>query len=108
MIIFETTNLCHSRDSNHECWKLIKTKEKKWLGYWLTRHCLLKDALEETVNGRKIRGRRQYQMIDNITINGQYEDTRRKNNTGTDKEEEEKLAGLLAKKELPAEGCSRF
>ena len=33
---------------------------------------------------------------------------RRKNNTGTDKEEEEKLAGLLAKKELPAEGCSRF
>ena len=32
---------------------------------------------------------------------------RRKNNTGTDKEEEKKLAGPLAKKELPAEGCSR-
>ena len=32
---------------------------------------------------------------------------RRKNNTGTDKEEEKKLAGILAKKELPAEGCSR-
>ena len=32
---------------------------------------------------------------------------RRKNNTGTDKEEEKKLAGTLAKKELPAEGCSR-
>ena len=32
---------------------------------------------------------------------------RRKNNVGTDKEEEKKLAGLLAKKELPAEGCSR-
>ena len=27
--------------------------------------------------------------------------------TGTDKEEEKKLAGTLAKKELPAEGCSR-
>ena len=32
---------------------------------------------------------------------------RRKNNSGTDKEEEKKLAGPLAKKELLAEGCSR-
>ena len=32
---------------------------------------------------------------------------RRKNNAGTDKEEVKKLAGPLAKKELPAEGCSR-
>ena len=32
---------------------------------------------------------------------------RRKNNAGTDKEEEKKLAGPLAKKELLAEGCSR-
>ena len=32
---------------------------------------------------------------------------RRKNNAETDKEEEKKLAGPLAKKELPAEGCSR-
>ena len=32
---------------------------------------------------------------------------RRKNNAGTDKEEEKKLAGPLAKKELPTEGCSR-
>ena len=31
---------------------------------------------------------------------------RRKNNAGTGKEEEKKLAGPLAKKELPAEGCS--
>ena len=30
---------------------------------------------------------------------------RRKNNAGTDKEEENKLAGTLAKKNLPAEGC---
>ena len=33
---------------------------------------------------------------------------RRKNNAGTDKEEEKKLVGPLAKKELPAEGCSRL
>ena len=32
---------------------------------------------------------------------------RRKNNARTAKEEEKKLAGALAKKELPAEGCSR-
>ena len=32
---------------------------------------------------------------------------RRKNNAGTDKEEEKKLAGSLANKEMPAEGCSR-
>ena len=32
---------------------------------------------------------------------------RRKNNAGTDKEEEKKLTGALAKKELPAKGCSR-
>ena len=32
---------------------------------------------------------------------------RRENNARTDKEEENKLAGPLAKKELPAEGCSR-
>ena len=32
---------------------------------------------------------------------------RRKNNAGTHKEEEKKLAGPLAKKELPAEGCSK-
>ena len=31
---------------------------------------------------------------------------RRKNNARTDKQEEKKLVGPLAKKELPAEGCS--
>ena len=32
---------------------------------------------------------------------------RSKNNAGTDEEEKKKLAGPLAEKELPAEGCSR-
>ena len=32
---------------------------------------------------------------------------RRKNNTGTDKEEKKKLAGSLAKKVLPTQDCSR-
>ena len=35
------------------------------------------------------------------------ENGRGKNNAGTDKEEEKKLAGPLAKKELPAEEWSR-
>ena len=60
-------------------------------GHWLRRNCLLKDALEGMVNGKVVCGRRKYQMIDNFMIN----------------EEEKKLAGTLAKKELPAEGCSR-
>ena len=33
---------------------------------------------------------------------------RKKNIAGTDKEEENKLAGTVANKELPAEGCSRI
>ena len=37
----------------------------------------------------------------------QKESVWRKNNAGTDKEEEKKLAGPLAKKKLSAEGFSR-
>ena len=48
------------------------------MGYWSRRNCLLADALEEIVNGRRVRGRRRYQMIDNIMIYGLYEDTKRK------------------------------
>ena len=33
---------------------------------------------------------------------------RKKNNAGTDKEEEKKLAGPLAKQELPVQECSRI
>ena len=47
-------------------------------GPWLRRNYLLKDALEGVVNGKKVRGRRRYQMIENIMINGLYEDTKRK------------------------------
>ena len=38
-----------------------KEEETNWLGHWLRRNCLLKDALEGTmVNGKKVRGRRRY------------------------------------------------
>ena len=55
-----------------------KEEEKNWLGHWLRRNCLLKDALEGMANGKKVRGRRRYQMIDNIMINELYADTKRK------------------------------
>ena len=47
-------------------------------------------------------------MLDfNIACSCAGKSGRRKNNAGIDKEEEKKLAGPLAKKELPMEGCSR-
>ena len=53
-------------------------EEKKLAWPLAKRNCLLKDAVEGVVNGKKVRGRRRYQMIDNIMINGLYEDTKRK------------------------------
>ena len=58
--------------------EVIRKRKRNWLGHWLRRNCLLKDALEGMVNGKKVRGRRRYQMIENIMINGLYEDTKRK------------------------------
>ena len=58
--------------------ELIKKRKRNWLGHWLTRNCLQKDALEGMVNGKKVRCGRRYQMIDNIVVNGLYADTKRK------------------------------
>ena len=58
--------------------ELIKKRKRNWLGHWLRRNCLLKDALEGMVNGKKVRDRRRYQMIDSIMINRLHEDTKRK------------------------------
>ena len=58
--------------------ELIRKRKRNWLGHWLKTNCLLKDAIEDMVNGKKVRGRRTYQIIDNIMINGLCEDTKRK------------------------------
>ena len=58
--------------------ELIRQRKRNWLGHWLRSNCLLKDALEGMVNGKKVRGRRRYKMIDIIMINGLYEDMKRK------------------------------
>ncbi|KAJ4443118.1 hypothetical protein ANN_04768 [Periplaneta americana] len=57
--------------------KLIRKRKRNFLGHWLRRNCLLKDALEEMVNERRILGRRRYQMIDDIKIYGLYAETKR-------------------------------
>ena len=49
---------------------LIKKRKRNWLEHCLRRNFLLKDALEEMVKGKKVRGRTRYQMIDNVMING--------------------------------------
>ncbi|KAJ4442051.1 hypothetical protein ANN_11917 [Periplaneta americana] len=43
--------------------KLIRKRKRNLLGHWLGRNCLLKDALEGMVNGKRVRGRRKYQMM---------------------------------------------
>ena len=58
--------------------ELIKNRKRIWLSHWLRTNCPLKDALQGMVNGKKIRGRRSYQMIDHIMVNGLYADTKRK------------------------------
>ncbi|KAJ4437463.1 hypothetical protein ANN_17607 [Periplaneta americana] len=35
--------------------KLIRNRKRNWLGHWLRRSCLLKDALEGMLNGRRVR-----------------------------------------------------
>ena len=40
--------------------ELIKKRKGNWLGLWLRRKGLLKDALEGKVNGKKVCGRRRY------------------------------------------------
>ncbi|KAJ4427210.1 hypothetical protein ANN_24827 [Periplaneta americana] len=58
--------------------KLIRKRKRNWLGRRLRRNCLLKDELEGMVNGRRVRGRRRYEMIDDIKIHGSYEEAQRK------------------------------
>ncbi|KAJ4432450.1 hypothetical protein ANN_21069 [Periplaneta americana] len=58
--------------------KLTREKERNWLDQSLRGNCLLKGALVVMANGRKIRGGRRYQMIDDIKIYGSYAETKKK------------------------------
>ncbi|KAJ4439524.1 hypothetical protein ANN_07648 [Periplaneta americana] len=56
--------------------KLIRKRKRNWLNHWLRRNCLLKDALEGMVNGRRFRemhiecylGRPRCRWEDNIKM----------------------------------------
>ena len=56
----------------------IKKRKRNWLGHCLRRNCLLRDALEGMVEGRKVRGRKRYQLMDDIKLTGSYAITKRK------------------------------
>ncbi|KAJ4443689.1 hypothetical protein ANN_05364 [Periplaneta americana] len=71
-------NILCRMDEERMVLKLIRKRERNWLGNWLRRNCLLKDALEGMMNGRRVWGGRRYQIIDNIKIYGSYEKTKRK------------------------------
>ena len=58
--------------------ELIRKRKRNWLGHWLKKNCLRNDALVGMLNGKMVRGRRRYEMIDNIMLNGLYADTKRK------------------------------
>ena len=47
--------------------ELIRKRKRNWLGHWLRRNSLLKDSVEGMVNGKKVRGRRRYQMINGLS-----------------------------------------
>ncbi|KAJ4427404.1 hypothetical protein ANN_25026 [Periplaneta americana] len=49
--------------------KLIRKRKRNWLGHWIRINSLLKDPLEGMVNGRRVRVRRRYQMIDDMNNN---------------------------------------
>ena len=57
--------------------ELMKNRKRNWLGHWLRRNCLLKDALVGMINSKKVPGKRNY-MIDNIMINKLFADMKRK------------------------------
>ena len=56
------------RRKNRLLLELTKKWKRNWLGHWLRRNCLLKGALEGMVNGKKVRDRRRYHIIDIILI----------------------------------------
>ncbi|KAJ4438741.1 hypothetical protein ANN_14692 [Periplaneta americana] len=59
--------------------KLIRKRKRNWLDHWLRINCLLKDALEGMLNGRRVWGRRKYyQVINDVKVYGSYAETKRK------------------------------
>ena len=45
---------------------IIRKRKINWLGHWLRRNCILRDVIEGMVEGKRGRGRRRFQLIDDI------------------------------------------
>ncbi|KAJ4446968.1 hypothetical protein ANN_13670 [Periplaneta americana] len=56
----------------------LREEEKELAESLVEKKLPTEDALEGMVNGRRVRGRRRYQMIDDIKIYGSYAETKRK------------------------------
>jgi len=54
----------------------IKKRKANWLGHVMRRDCLLRDAIEGTVEGKRKRGRRRYQLMDDVRAGRKYCDTK--------------------------------
>ncbi|KAJ4433341.1 hypothetical protein ANN_15600 [Periplaneta americana] len=52
----------------HNTPSLIRKRKRNWLGHWLRRNCLMKNAMEGMVKERRVRGRRRYQITDDIKL----------------------------------------
>ena len=55
----------------------IRKRKKNWIGHCLRRDSIVKDCIEGMVNGRRKRGRRRCQLLDNIKTDGEYNVTKR-------------------------------
>ena len=52
--------------------QVMKSRKRNWIGHWLRRESLLLIALEGLVQGKRGRGRKRYQMVDNIKVEESY------------------------------------
>ena len=45
---------------------VIRKRKRNWLGHWLRRNCILRDIIEDMVEGKRGKSRRRLQLIDDI------------------------------------------
>ena len=49
--------------------EVIRKRKRNWIGHCWRRDCILKEGIEGMVEGKRERGKRRYQMLDNIQEN---------------------------------------
>ncbi|KAJ8880142.1 hypothetical protein PR048_016605 [Dryococelus australis] len=64
-------------DERRKLLKVIRERKNNWMGHSLRRECLLTDAMEGIVCGKRLKGRRRYKLIDDIKGSGKCMDLKR-------------------------------